>query len=226
MLKDLTLHAYWRSSASWRVRAALHYKGLSFKTIPVHLIQQGGQQNTAEYEALNPMKQIPLLSFEDDGGRVIRIAQSLAIIEFLDEVMPLPSLLPSDPVERAVVRQLSELVNSGIQPLQNTSVLLKLKADYGASDPNPWCQHWIEKGLKAYQASLKGIHGRFSVGDSVTMADLCLVPQVYNARRFGVPLGELGLLVDIEAACNELPAFQAAHPAAQIDTPDEERAKP
>lgn len=224
MLKDLTLHGYWRSSASWRVRIALHYKNLAYATIPVHLVNQGGEQYAAAYAALNPMQQLPLLSFSDDRGGVVRIAQSLAIIEFLDEIAPLPALLPADPIERAKVRELAEIVNSGIQPLQNIGVLRRLKSEFGVEDNNPWCAHWIDKGLRAFQAAAQHTHGRFAMGDAPTMADVCLIPQLYNARRFNVPLDDLKLLTDIEAACAALPAFQAARPEVQPDAPEAERA--
>jgi maleylpyruvate isomerase len=226
MLHNVTLHGYWRSSASWRVRIALHYKAIPFTTVPVHLLQHGGEQYSAEYGALNPMHQVPLLSFSDGHSAPLHIGQSLAIIELLDELVPLPALLPADPIERARVRQLAEIVNSGIQPLQNIGVLRRLKSEFGVDNHNAWCQHWIKKGLTAYAAIAATTHGRFSVGDAPSMADVCLVPQLYNARRFNVPLDDLTLLTDIEAACNQLPAFQASLPGAQPDAPPEERIQP
>ena len=203
----MRLHSYWRSSASWRARIALHYKGLAFAYVPVHLVQR--EQYAEGYQRLNPMEQVPTLELDD--GR--RLTQSLAIIEYLEETHPTPPLFPRDPYLRARVRQLAELVNSGIQPLQNTSVLLKVKAD--GADDRAWGQHWIAKGLRALEATAADCAGRFLVGDSVSIADVCLVPQLYNARRFDVPVPSS--LARIEEACLALPAFQAAHADRQPD---------
>ncbi len=211
----MKLHGYWRSSCSWRVRIALGLKGLAYEYVPVHLVKDGGAQNSDAYRALNPMRTVPTLEVEE-GGRVVYLAQSLAILEYLEERHPSPALLPADPVARAHVRMLAELVNSGIQPLQNLSVLQRIKGEHGVDD-KAWAAHWIARGLTAFQAVAEGTAGRYCVGDTLSFADVCLVPQLYGARRFGVDLEPFGLLTRIEAECAAQPAFQAAHADRQPD---------
>jgi maleylpyruvate isomerase len=205
------LHSFWRSSASWRVRIALRYKGLPFEYVPVNL--GDAQQYQDGYRALNPMEQVPTLTLDD--GR--KLSQSLAIIEYLDETVPSPALLPRDPYLRARTRQLAEVVNSGIQPLQNTSPLNEVKRIGG--DPEAWGRKWVEKGLLALERTAADTAGRFLVGDSVSLADVCLVPQLGNARRFGLDLAPFPLLVRVEAACDKLDAFASARPEQQPDAP-------
>jgi maleylpyruvate isomerase len=211
----MKLYGYWRSSASYRVRIALHHKGVPFEYVPVHLLKDGGEQNRDDYRTKNPMAQVPTLEVEH-GGVVHELGQSLAIIEWLEERYPEPSLLPSEPFLRARARQLAEIVNSGVQPFQNTSVLKFVKGELG-KDEQAFARRFIEKGLAAYQALAEPAAGRFSVGDAPTVADACLVPQLYAARRFGVDLAPFSLLVRVEESCASLPAFQAAHPDRQID---------
>ncbi|ATB43273.1 maleylacetoacetate isomerase [Cystobacter fuscus] len=211
----MKLHGYWRSSSSWRVRIALNLKGLSYEYVPVHLVKDGGEQHSEAYRALNPLRTVPMLEFTE-GGRVHHLSQSLAILEYLEERHPSPALLPADPLLRARVRMLSEVVNSGIQPLQNLSVLQRIKAEWKGDD-KAWAAHWIDRGLGAFQAMAQETAGRYCVGDSVSFADACLVPQLYSARRFGVDLQPYGLLTRVEAACASLPAFQAAHADRQPD---------
>ena len=208
------LHAYWRSSASWRVRVALAWKGLPYDVVPVHLVRDGGEQRSAAHRALNPMAQVPVLAWQE-AGEERRLSQSLAIIEYLEAVHPTPALLPADPYLAARARQLAEIVNAGIQPLQNIAVLGKVEA-LGA-DRLEWGCEVIATGLAALQASAAATAGDYLVGDAVSIADLCLVPQLYNARRFGVKLAPLATLTAIEARCAALPAFQAAHPDRQPD---------
>jgi maleylpyruvate isomerase len=205
------LHSFWRSSASWRVRIALHYKGLPFEYVPVNL--GGQQQYQDEYRALNPMEQVPTLTLDD--GRMV--TQSLAIIEYLDETVPSPALLPRDPYLRARTRQLAEVVNSGIQPLQNTSPLLEVMRIGG--DSEAWARKWIDKGLRALERTAADTAGRFLVGDSLSMADVCLVPQLGNARRLKLDLAPFPLLVRVEAECEKLDAFARARPDQQPDAP-------
>jgi maleylpyruvate isomerase len=205
------LHSFFRSSASWRVRIALHYKGLPFDYVPVNL--GGAQQYQDEYRALNPMEQVPTLVLDD--GRTL--TQSLAIIEYLDETVPSPPLLPRDPYLRARTRQLAEVVNSGIQPLQNTSPLQEVKRMGGDSDA--WGKKWIEKGLRALERTAADTAGRFLVGDSPSVADVCLVPQLGNARRFGLDLAPFPLLLRVDAECAKLDAFARARPDQQPDAP-------
>lgn len=211
----MKLYSYWRSSCSWRVRIALNLKGLSYEYAPVHLVKDGGEQNSEAYRALNPMRTVPTLEVTE-GGRVRHLAQSLAILEYLEERYPSPALLPKDAWGRAHVRMLAELVNSGIQPLQNLSVLQRIKGELKGDD-RAWCAHWIERGLTAFQTAVKETAGTYCHGDTVSFADICLVPQLYGARRFGVDLKPYELLTRIEAACASLPAFQAAHADRQPD---------
>jgi maleylpyruvate isomerase len=164
------------------------------------------------------MEQVPLLELHD-AGRIVRLTQSMAILEFLEERFPEPRLLPADPLLRARVRQLAEMVNAGIQPLQNTSIQLWVKDTLGA-DEKAWTRHWVGRGLSALEACVAESAGRFSVGDSVSFADLFLVPELDFARRFLIPLDAYPTLARIDAACAELPAFQQAHADRQ---PDAER---
>ena len=211
----MKLFGYWRSSSSWRVRIALAHKGLAYENAPVHLLKEGGEQHHHDHTARNPMNQVPVLEIVEDG-RTIHISQSLAILEYLEERFPSPALLPSGRVARATARQLAEMVNSGIQPLQNLSVLRRLKNDLGL-DEIAWAHHVIERGLGAIESVLETSAGRFAVGDAPTFADVCLVPQLYNARRYKVALEPFPMSVRVEAACADLPAFRAAHPDRQPD---------
>ena len=207
----MKLYGYWRSSASWRVRIGLALKGVDVEHRSVHLVRDGGEQHGSEHLARNPMRQVPVLELDD--GR--QLTQSLAILEYLDEQYPEPRLLPADPYLRARTRALTEVVNSGIQPLQNLAILqhlARLNVDRMA-----WGRHYIHQGLLNLQTMAEHTAGRFLVGDDVSLADIALVPQLYNARRFAVPLENLGLLLDIEARCESLEAFQAAHADQQAD---------
>lgn len=216
----IKLYSYWRSTCSWRVRIALQWKELAHEIVPVHLIAEGGQQHAAEYRAKNPMAQVPLLEETAAGGAEIvwRMGQSLAIMAYLEERHPQPALLPDDVFQRAMVRQLAELVSSGIQPLQNLSVLNHLSNDLG-QDSKAWAQRWIHRGLLAFDQTARQTRAAFCVGDRLSWADICLIPQLYNARRFGVDLSEVPALVAIEARCEALEAFQRAHPDRQVDAP-------
>ncbi|HEY0840295.1 MAG TPA: maleylacetoacetate isomerase [Vulgatibacter sp.] len=205
----MKLHGYWRSSASWRARIALAWKGMPYEYVPVHLLR--GEQVAEGYRAKNPMGQVPLLVLDD--GR--HIAQSMAILEYLEEVHPEPALLPKDPVDRAHARQLAEMINSGIQPLQNIGVQRHV-ASLGA-DEKAWTIHWITKGLAALEAVTRHTSGRYCVKDSVSFADVCLVPQLYGARRFSLDMSAYPTLLRIEEACAALPAFKSAHADNQPD---------
>lgn len=220
---QLILRGYWRSSATWRVRIALHYKSIPFQYLPVHLVRDGGEQHQPEYTQLNPLAQVPTLELSSGGV----LTQSLAIIDYLEQLEPTPTLYPLNPLERAQAIQLAEIVNSGIQPLQNLSLLQKISREYQA-DKVAWAREMIERGLSALEATLstqrslnagssdEGLD-RFLVGATPTIADLCLIPQLYNARRFGVDLTQFPQQLSAESACSALPAFQAAHPDAQSD---------
>lgn len=211
----MKLYSYWRSSCSWRVRIALNLKGLAYTYEPVHLVKDGGQQNTEAYRALNPMRTVPTLEFEE-GGVVRRLSQSIAILEYLEERYHMPALLPADPLLRARARMLSEMVNSGIQPLQNLSVLQFVKSEMKGDD-KAFAAHWNARGLIAFEAAVKETAGTYCLGETVSFADICLIPQLYGARRYGVDLTPFPTLTRIEAACEKLPAFQAAHPDRQPD---------
>jgi maleylpyruvate isomerase len=205
----MKLYAYWRSSASWRARIALGLKGVAFEYVPVNLAEREQRQET--YRSVNAIGQVPTLVLDD--GR--HIAQSLAIIEYLEETIPQPPLLPRDPYLRAMTRQLAEIVNSGIQPLQNTSPLAAIEALGGSREE--WAQRWITEGLDALARTAAPHMGQFLVGDTVTMADVCLVPQLYNARRFKLDAARWPSLTRVEEACMRLDAFVAAHPDRQPD---------
>jgi maleylpyruvate isomerase len=208
------LYGYWRSSASWRVRIALEYKGLPYEYVGVHLVEGGGRQHGEEHRARNPMRQVPVLEVTS-GGETHRLAQSMAIFEWLEETHPQPALLPRDPFARAKVRQLAEICNSGIQPLHNLAVLQQLKS-VGA-DEKAWALHFVTRGLIGLEALAATTAGDYCVGDAVSFADACLVPQLYAARRFSVDLEAFPTLLRIEAALAELPAFRRAHADAQPD---------
>lgn len=207
----MKLYGYWRSSASWRVRIALNLKGLGYEYVPVHLVRDGGEQHGADHQARNPMRQVPVLEVE--GGRLI--SQSLAILEYLEEVHPEPALLPADPLLRAKVRQLAETMNSGIQPLHNLAVLQHVQSL--GMDSKAWGAHWVNRGLQALEAVVAESAGRFCVGDQPTFADACLVPQLYAARRFDADLSLAPTLLRVEEACAALEAFQKAHADNQPD---------
>ncbi|XP_006864831.1 PREDICTED: maleylacetoacetate isomerase isoform X1 [Chrysochloris asiatica] len=209
------LYSYFRSSCSWRVRIALALKGIDYETKPINLVKDGGQQFSEEFRALNPMKQVPALKI--DG---ITIGQSLAIIEYLEETRPSPRLLPQDPKKRASVRMISDLIAGGIQPLQNLSILKQV----GQENQLTWAQKAISSGFTALETILQSTAGKYCVGDEVSMADLCLAPQVANAERFKVDLTPYPTISRINKTLLALEAFHVTHPCRQPDTPPELRA--
>jgi len=210
----MKLYGYWRSSSTWRVRIGLELKGIAYESVPVHLVK--GEQRSADYRDRNPMQQVPLLEFEVDGT-ARRISQSLAILEYLEESHPEPPLLPEDAWTRARVRELAELINSGIQPLQNTGVLEFLGSVAPEVERTVWAGHFITRGLTALEALASERAGRFLVGDQLTLADVCLVPQLFMARRFGVDVEPFTTLRRVEEECRGLPAFERTHPTHQPD---------
>jgi maleylpyruvate isomerase len=214
------LHNYFRSSASWRVRIALGWKNIRYEYVPVSLVHEGGEHLREAYRAVNPLQAVPTL--EIDG---LRLSESLAICEYLEETRPEPPLLPKNPAERAQARRIAEAVNAGIQPLQNLRVLRKLEADFhvGAAGTKAWAAHFNAVGLAGVEALCGSSAGRFCVGDAVSIADLCLVPQLFGARRFGVDVGAFPTLLRVEAALAVLPAFAEAVPARQPDCPPDQR---
>ncbi len=210
----MKLYGYWRSSSSWRVRIALGLKGITFDNVPVALL--AAEHKGEVHRARNAMEQVPVLEL-DDGTHLV---QSVAILEWLEESYPTLPLLPSDPRDRAHVRALVEIVNSGIQPLQNMATLKQVRTHAGADD-KAWAKLFLDKGLQALQQHARPRAGRYLFGDAVTLADCLLVPQLYGARRFGADLASVPLLVDIEARLKELPAVQAADAARQPDAQPE-----
>jgi maleylacetoacetate isomerase len=215
---SLELYTYWRSSASYRVRIALNLKSLPYVTHGVNLMREGGEQWSAAYREVNPQSRVPTLVH--DG---LRFTQSLAIIEYLDETYPDHRLIPRDPVDRARVRMLSQIIACDIQPLQNTSTTLYLKEKLRLDDEwvAIWLREWITRGLDAYNAHVERDHlsGKFSHGDTPTMADCCLIPQLYAASRFGVEVTRYPRLALIAENCAAMSAFQHAHPSKQPDAP-------
>lgn len=216
----LKLYSYFRSSAAYRVRIALGLKGLAWETIPVHLLHGGGQQHSAAYRATNPQELVPALQDGEGEGAAV-LTQSLAIIEYLDETHGGAPLLPQDALGRARVRALAQAIACDLHPLNNLRVLAYLKHTLGVDEAakNAWYAHWVALGLSALEQSLatSSATGRYCHGDTPGLADCCLVPQVYNARRFDCPLDGYPTIARIVAACEELPAFQQAAPERQPD---------
>jgi maleylpyruvate isomerase len=209
----MKLYSYFRSSAAYRVRIALNLKGLPYDTIPVHLVKDGGHNRRPEFRAVNPQMRVPVLV--TDAGDVL--IQSVAIIEYLDETKPQPALLPKDPLARAKVRALAELIACDIHPLNNIGPLRYLKNDMGQEQDaiDHWYQHWVTAGFEALETLMAP--APYACGADVTLADLCLVPQVYNARRLKVPLQKFPKIVAVDKACQALPAFDRARPEKQPD---------
>jgi len=216
MTEKIVLYSYFRSSASWRVRIALALKDVKYEYKPVHLIKNGGEQKSDEYKKMNPMAQVPTLMVDD-----VSLTQSLPIMEYLEEKFPSPALLPKDAIARSQVRAIAEIINSGTQPLQNLSVLQKL-GDLNV-DKAEWAKFYITQGLQAVETMLEKTAGKYCYGDSVSMADLCLIPQLHNAERFKVDMSAFPKIVAVQKALEELPAFKAAHAFSQPDCPEELR---
>ncbi len=209
----MKLYTFFRSSAAFRVRIALNLKGLASEVISIHLQKGGGLNRKPEFRAINPHMRVPALAV--DSGDVL--IQSLAIIEYLDEINPEPPLLPRDPLARAKVRALAQVIACDIHPLNNVSPLRYLKHELGQDQAkiDGWYHHWIHDGFAAVEAMLRP--GPYAFGSEVTLADVCLVPQVYNARRFKVPLDRYPKIVAADAACGKLAAFDKARPENQPD---------
>jgi len=207
------LYSYFRSSAAYRTRIALNLKGLAFETVAIHLTRDGGQQHAPEFRAVNPQQRVPALAL--DSGEVL--LQSLAIMEYLDEAYPDPPLLPKDPIERARVRAVAQIIACDIHPLNNTGPLNylrgALKADQAAVQA--WYAHWIAAGFEAIEQLIRP--GPYAFGRDITIADICIVPQVANARRLKVPLERFARIVAVDAAANKTSAFDAARPDLQPD---------
>ena len=212
----MKLYTFFRSSASYRVRIALNLKGINYEQAPIHLRRGGGEQLTASYRAVNPQALVPAL---EDNGRIL--TQSLAIIEYLEEKQPKPALLPADPADKALVRSMAMVIACEVHPIQNLRVLNYVKKQYGQTDEqvNRWAQQWIDLGLSALEQIIvaQARRGKFCFGDSPTLADICLVPQLGNARRYGCELSKYPAILDVEKNCMALAAFVNAAPEKQPD---------
>ena len=209
----MKLYSYFRSSAAYRVRIALNLKGIAYETASIHLVEEGGLNRRPEFRAINPQMRVPVLI--TDAGKTL--IQSLAIIEYLDEVHPEPPLLPKEPLARAHARALAELIACDIHPLNNTSPLRYLKhtMQQQQSAIDAWYHHWVIEGFEALETLMTP--GPYACGDTVTIADVCLVPQIANARRLKVPLDGFPKIAAVDAACRMLEAFDRARPENQPD---------
>lgn len=217
-MTDIRLYTYWRSTAAYRVRIALNLKSVEYTSIPVHLVRDGGEQHKPEFLELNPQRLVPVLS---DGAA--DISQSLAIIGYLEETYPDPPLLPASPLERARVRSLATAIACDIHPICNLRVLQYLGGKLGADDEqrSAWIHHWIGQGFDALEKRLSedSATGTYCHGEQPGLADICLVPQVYNADRFGCDMKPYPTIRRIQHACLDLAGFRDAVPESQIDAP-------
>jgi maleylpyruvate isomerase len=199
------------------VRIALAYKGVAYEYVPVNIHPKASEQWSASFDIVNPLRQVPVLEIDAGSDRSPRqLTQSMAIIEYLEEVFPSPALLPADRWLRARVRQLAEVVNSGIQPLQNLAVQRHV-SEALSGDGAAFSRHFVALGLRMLERMAGETAGRFLVGDAVSLADVYLVPQLYAARRLDVDVAPMATLLRVEAACGALPAFVAARPENQPD---------
>ena len=214
-MKPIKLYTFWRSSAAYRVRIVLNLKGLTYESVPIHFRKEGGQHRKPDFLAINPQGLLPVLQ-EGDW----HLSQSLAIAEYLDEVYPEPALLPGNPRDRAEVRALAQIIACEIHPLNNLRVLGYLRERLGQDDSgiNEWYAHWVDINFVALEARLNVVAGNYCYGDEITLADVCLVPQVYNARRFNVELTPYPNIERIDKTLNELQGFADAAPERQPDS--------
>ena len=215
-MEKIKLYSYFRSSTSFRVRIVLHLKKLDFEYIPVHLLNQGGEQHLPEYRAVNPIGGVPTLVHQGNA-----ISQSAAIVQYLDEVFPVPRLLPEDPFKRAQIRQFCDNINCEMHPLNNLRVLQFLKKNYQVTDENQnlWVHHWLRWGFEATEKLLEANAGVYCFGNEISMADIFLAPQIVTAKRFSFPIEDFKLTNTVFENVMKLEAFQKAHPDCQPDTP-------
>ncbi len=211
MKNKIQLYSYYRSSCSWRVRIALYLKRIPFEYISIHLLK--GEQNNSRYKQLNPEGQVPCLTHNNQV-----ITQSIAILQYLEEICPRPVLFPK--TSKIQIISLCEMINSSIQPLQNLKAIQYLKNQWQTRQLKGWLNFWIREGLLSVEKKTQeNKQSPFAVGRSLTAAELFIIPQIYNARRFHVNLKQFPRLLEIEALCKNLPAFKKAHPDAQPDKP-------
>lgn len=207
----MKLYDYYRSTACYRVRIALNIKNISYSTLSVHLVNNGGEQYSPDYLEINPQGLVPTL---DENGHILN--QSLAIIEYLDDINPTPPLLPQTPLERAKVRALAMIIACDMHPLNNLSVLQQLRHQFEATEAQvtEWYHHWLKKGFDAIEKQLENFPRKIPVclGQTATLADICLIPQVYNAKRFNFAMENYPLISEINDYCTALPAFVDAAP--------------
>ncbi|XP_036144627.1 probable maleylacetoacetate isomerase 2 isoform X2 [Monomorium pharaonis] len=206
------LYSFWQSSCSWRVRIALHLKEIPYDIKSVSLVKNGGEQHSSEFCKINPMERVPALHIDNHT-----LIESLNILQYLEETRPNRPLMPADPVKRARVREICEVIASGIQPLQNIGVLFYV----GEERKLEWAQHWITKGFTAVEKLLSSSAGKYCVDDEITLADCCLMPQIYNARRYHVDLRPFPTILRVARHLEQHPAFIATHPNTQPDCPSE-----
>ena len=209
----MKLYSYFRSSAAYRARIALNLKGLDYQTVAIHLTKDGGRQFSPEFRAVNPQARVPAL--ELSSGEVL--LQSLAIIDYLDDVYPEPPLVPAEALDRAKVRAVAQIIGSDIHPLNNVAVLnyLRYSMQQDKAAVEAWYAHWVSTGLEAVEALIRP--GPYAFGGHVTVADICIVPQVANARRFNVALDAFTKIAAVDTACLKLAAFDRARPENQPD---------
>jgi len=208
------LYSFWSSSCAWRVRIVMALKKLEYEYVPINLL--AGVQKEDGYTSKNPMKEVPALEISEDQI----LAQSMAIIEYLEEQFTDVKVLPSNPVDRAIVRQMAEIITSGIQPLQNLRVLQKLEEKTKDKEyRHAWGKFWVENGLTAFEKLVLKHGGKYAFGDSITLVDVVLVPQMFNARRFNCDLTLFPTLVELDKRLSEEDAFKQAHPDQQPDCP-------
>jgi len=207
------LYSYFRSSAAYRVRVALNLKGIAYETVPIHLTRDGGRQNSAEFRAINPQMRVPVLVLYSGE----RLVQSLAIVDYLDHAFPAPPMLPTEVVARAKALSIAEIIACDIHPINNLVTLNYLRGRLGHDQAavDAWYAHWIVTGFEAIEAMIRP--GPYAFGAEPSVADLCIVPQVYNARRYKVSLDRFPKIVGVDAACLKLEAFDRARPENQPD---------